>query len=288
MTSRDDCLIRHLLYASVQAYHLDPLYSGAPRWTARRDPILGNGPRPDIDLALVGTFREGVVVAFRGTLPPLDLSPDLRRFTRPDANLLAVAADWINNAHLDLVTLNAGPIVIPGAIHQGFANSLAALWANMAAAVTPLLGGGNAPRLYFTGHSKGGALANLAALAARHAWPGATVKAVTFGAPRAGDEAFARAYWQAGIDCRRYEVVGDPVPGALKEGPLPGSLLPRALFPVGGQQLRAPIYHWPGGFFSAPDDRWKIPPPIAAHLPYPGFGYGDHACMDGLCSHDWS
>jgi hypothetical protein len=64
------CLRRHLLYASVQAYHpRSPSYSSAPpRWLA--PPLEIDAPR--IDFALAGRFAEGIVIAFRGTLPPLD------------------------------------------------------------------------------------------------------------------------------------------------------------------------------------------------------------------------
>jgi hypothetical protein len=282
MPRLEDCLIRHLLYASVQAYHDDPHYLGTPRWTRRLPPIMGEGGRSGIDLALAGTFREGIVVAFRGTLPPLDLRPNLRDIMIPDPASRAIAADWFNDANMGLVELKDEPIAIPGTVHKGFALSLRALWSGVLNAVNGLRSGSDTPRLYFTGHSKGGALANLAARAARRAWPNATVKAATFGAPRAGDETFAKSYHDAGIDCRRYEVVGDVVPSILKDALAPGSNLPRPLSHVGLQLLRDPVRQGWRGLFSPP-----IPSPFAEHLPYRGFGYGDHVCMAGLCSHDW-
>src|SRR5829696_9237916 len=113
MPGIEDCLIRNLLYASVQTYHREPGYGGTPRWIEGPVRIEGEGDRRAIDLALACTFREGIVVAFRGTLPPLDISPDLKRIVRPDAAARAVAADWINNVHLGLVPLDREPIVMP-------------------------------------------------------------------------------------------------------------------------------------------------------------------------------
>jgi hypothetical protein len=151
------------------------------------------------------------VIAFRGTRPPLQ--------PKDDASW-ATFLDWMNNAD-SLSTANRN---YPGAVHRGFARSADRLWDSegsspgIEAHVEALLVAGAPRRLYVTGHSKGGALANLAAWRARGRWPDIVPRVVTFAAARAGDEAFKAAYEQAGIRCTRYEVRADLVP-LLPPGP---------------------------------------------------------------------
>jgi hypothetical protein len=253
---------------------------------------------PEFDFALVGRIAdpEGIVVAFRGTLPPLDLSPDGKRIGNPAILGLPVILDWANNVRADLVLgaqVRAGQAAatIPGAVHEGFAGSLARLWPGVSAAIDRLRGADAAPRLYFTGHSKGGALANLAAVCARQVWQGASVKVATFGAARAGDEEFARAFAAAGIDCQRYEVMGDLVPGLPPAGRVVGTGSEvRYCEPVGTEHRLLPLFY--GRTFSSflpwsGDNRGSLPHPVAAHLPYRTFGYETHVCEDG-CAHDWA
>lgn len=287
----DTCLKRRLLHASVQAYHPDPpVYSASPGWAddpARISPGPSsipflNLPRPEFDFALVGRLPDGIAVAFRGTLPPLDLSPR-GQIVNPVIRGAPIRSDWWNN-------LDARPArevridgtILPGTVHSGFAASLARLWTGIAAEIGRMRAQGAPPRLYFTGHSKGGALANLAAVCASQVWSDVTVKAATFGAPRAGDGEFASAYRAAGIDCHRYEVAGDPVPHVPSSTAAVGTL----------HALDAVAHPGPSPFaflrelFTERDDRWLLPEPVAAHLPYPKFGYGDHVCEEG-CRHDW-
>lgn len=289
MDPRDDCLKRQLLFASVQAYHPDE--SSRPGGVARfleapRRTSLRSG-RP-FDFALIGRFREGIVVAFRGTLPPADLSADSKRIGRPELLNAAVIADWRNNLHFPIVRgaavgqSEAVRAVLPGAVHRGFAESLASLWDEVAGHIGALAGAEASPRLYFTGHSKGGALANLAAVCAPQIWPGAIVRAVTFGAPRAGDADFADGFRAARIDCRRYEVAEDLVPDVPPGGVPVGTLY---AVPVKSYALQLGLVWQLGAMFSR-DDRVLIPEPVAAHLPYRSFGYGDNVCEPG-CRHDW-
>jgi predicted lipase len=132
----------------------------------------------EINACIVGTTIEGVVVAFRGTLP-LD-GP----FTIP--KLL----DWMND-------LNAKPIQrdgLPGYVHEGFLGALDSLWASvrdetkrqlaLAPAGTPL---------FVTGHSKGGGVAPLAAMRFLRD-ENLTAKVITYAAPKPGDQEFADAY----------------------------------------------------------------------------------------------
>jgi hypothetical protein len=260
------CLRRHLLYASVQTYHPESSsYSSAPaRWL---EPPTGIDA-PEIDFALVGRFAEGIVIAFRGTLPPLDLSPDGRRIVAPEPSQWpAIIQDWRNDVRVTMradAPAGARPS-LPGRVHPGFAASLDRLWDGIAAAVRSLRGADAAPRLYFTGHSKGGTLANLAALCARRALPAAIVKAATFGAARAGDAVFAEAYRAAGIDCQRYEVAEDLVPGLPPGGTAVGE----------GHRVALVPFPPPLGLLGV------LGNPIAAHLPYRDFGYDRHVFEPG-------
>jgi hypothetical protein len=314
----DSCLKRRLLFASVQTYHPDePVRPGAPgwkattartgdpRWTTEPSRVPGGAaPAPflfhdstHIDFALVGPVAEGIVVAFRGTLPPLDLSPDGLTVGNPAVLGLPVVRDWGNDlrAQLRRGVAVSPQATIAGAVHEGFAASLAGLWPGIANRVDALRSGNAASRLYFTGHSKGGALANLGAYCARRQWPGATVRAATFGAPRAGDIDFAAAYQAEQIVCERYEVSADVVPQIL-QGALvrDGGPIPHAYKEVGTPHDVALISYAPRlgrfstlvGIFRRQDDRPLIHDTIAAHLPYRGFGYGDHVCEPG-CRHDW-
>ena len=260
--SDQTCLKRHLLYACVQAYHpRTPGYSSAPaRWLAPALEIGGAG----IDFALVGRFAEGIVIAFRGTLPPLDLTPDGTGIIGPPFfEWPAVIDDWRNDLSArpqpDAPT-GARPR-LPGQVHPGFAGSLDRLWAGIVASVDGLRGGDPTVHLYLTGHSKGGALANLGAFCARRTWPQAAVKAATFGARAPATASSPKAIRQRGC-CQRFEVVGDL-------GPRPST------------GRRAGRHGACRRFRRAPGAPLILPDPIAAHLPYRDFGYDKHVYEDG-------
>jgi Lipase (class 3) len=160
-----------------------------------------------INACLVGTTIDGVVLAFRGTLPPA--SPDHEQTIR----------DWINDLDVELVRGDG----LPGLVHAGFWGSLDSLWATLVPEVqTRLTKGGPNSRLYVTGHSKGGAVANLAAmrfLIER----GVNATVYTYAGPHPGNEDFATAYDQH-VNSVRYEYADDIVPL------LPPSLAFREMF----------------------------------------------------------
>jgi hypothetical protein len=142
--------------------------------------------------ALVGRVEEGTVIAFRGTLAIDDES-------KPFAERLL---DWITDLHALLVDWRG----VAGKVHAGFAGAFMTLQAQ----IDPLITAG-IENLFFVGHSKGGALARLAAiddfkLLSR---PGTVV---TFGAPRVGNVEFAKGYAATPIRDFRFEAAGDIVP----------------------------------------------------------------------------
>ncbi len=190
-----------LLCASMTAYSITndgPLTPPQPYFDASQfldDPVGFVGGNDAINACLVGTTVDGVMLAFRGTLP-LD-SPDWEQTIR----------DWINDLDAELVR-GAG---LPGLVHAGFWGSLDSLWAKVVPEVQRrLTQAGSTSQVYVTGHSKGGAMADLAAmrfLIER----GLNAKVFTYAGPHPGNEDFAAAY-DAHIASIRYEYADDIVP----------------------------------------------------------------------------
>jgi hypothetical protein len=184
---------------------LQPPYFDAAQFVD--DPVGFVDGGDAINACLVGTTVDGVVLAFRGTLPPD--SPDHEQAIR----------DWINDLDAELVRGDN----LPGLVHAGFWGSLGSVWAKLLPEVQRrLTQSGPIRQLYVTGHSKGGAVANLAAirfLIER----GLDAKAFTYAGPHPGDEDFAVAYDQH-IQSVRYEYADDIVPH------LPPSLAFRHMF----------------------------------------------------------
>ena len=210
-----DCMKRRLLYASSQAYQPAMQVQGrgvgwieAP-FVVRRETALGGR---EIDQAIVGRTPEGVVVAFRGSLPP---------YFGSSYDGWDVVLDWLNDAFsLCLEDSHYG-----GGVHFGFSESMRRLWSDAGSgpgvrtAIQAMLDQSLLDRkarrhLFVTGHSKGGALANLAAMRAAQAneWADVPVSVATIAAARAGNADFAASYARTRIACLRYEMPGDLVP----------------------------------------------------------------------------
>jgi triacylglycerol lipase len=137
--------------------------------------------------AHVAAAKDFAIVAFRGTEPsPGDIATDAR-FKR---------VRWSG----------------AGEIHDGFRGALDAAWPELLKAVVALAQPGQ--RLWFTGHSLGGALAVLAAARwAEEARTPAIGGVYTIGQPRVGDAAFSASYDRAlGKVTFRYVHNRDPVP----------------------------------------------------------------------------
>ncbi len=198
ITTSLDC---RLLCASVVSYAIGSgkaLTDSQPYYDAlgfSAPPMAFQAGADDINAALVGTNADGVIVAFRGTLP-LNLHD------------LDTLLDWVND-------LNAVPITvpgIPGKVHEGFWGSLGSLWDDVSTEVKRQRAASakNLP-LYITGHSKGGTMAHLAALRF-YVTEGVKPSAVcSFAGARPGNGEFASAYDSA-IQATRYEYTDDIVP----------------------------------------------------------------------------
>lgn len=210
-----------LLLASRLTYSINPDGTLAPM---NNQGLIGfSGPiqvfmlAPDrIDAALLGIAPDALILAFRGTIMVETADPVSR------------LADWLNDA--DAVPVNGADL--PGLVHKGFCKSLDALWPSVAPALTAALADpANAQKpLYVTGHSKGGAIAYLAAariaaklMPAPAPFP-ARLQCVTFAAARPGDVSFAQAFDKLVPHAIRYEYQDDLVPHLP-----PGDLLAKSL-----------------------------------------------------------
>jgi hypothetical protein len=201
-----------LLFAARTAYLIPPAI-GAPlvpteAYGLSNVETFAGGP-DNIDAAFIADADEGLILSFRGTFPPN--SPDH----------FQTVLDWLNDA--DAVFVPGDDL--PGRLHQGFRNALNIVWpllrdrllvrARSAANTTPL---------YVTGHSKGGAIAFLAAMRCQSALTGAglpnPVFVCTFAAARPGDQAFTAGFDQLVPHAVRYEYADDIVPHLPPENAL--------------------------------------------------------------------
>jgi len=156
------------------------------------------GPRSGLDACLVGRTVDGIVVAFRGTS--------------------GAPLEWLQNARVNLreipgAVLKGAP---PGArIHAGFFDILSGRFGRgVKRAVLELLAetDDDDPRIYVTGHSKGGSLAALFALLMREDGDiGPPELVCTFGAARVGNAAFG-SYYDGIVNQITYENHLDIVP----------------------------------------------------------------------------
>jgi len=149
-----------------------------------------------IDGCLVGQIEDGLILAFRGTIPfDLESPPSVQ--------------DWVSDFHAVPISVTG----FPGAVHAGFSGALTALWPDITAELQRQSAGAPPGRpLLITGHSKGGAMAALAAWALKAIAGTPPLKVVTFAAAKPGDANFRAAYQAAGIDHIRYEYNIDIVP----------------------------------------------------------------------------
>jgi hypothetical protein len=176
-----------------------------------------------IHAGLVGTMADGIVLAMRGTLS----------FDFHDRTSLC---DWLNDFAAEQVRPGWLPADSAVQVHSGFLLALEALVAQgvLTEVNQQVQALGAGAKLLITGHSKGGAVAPLAAL---RLWTTAAIpsRVVTFAAPHAGNPAFADVYSNAQIVHTRYEFQDDIVPQApptiggvlaqLESVPWVGSLL---------------------------------------------------------------
>lgn len=155
------------------------------------------------DAGFVWHSADELIVAFRGTLPDVANTADSSK------QMLSIE-DWINDA-------DYSPQVDPklGQVHAGFKGAFDQVWPGLQQQIVAWQKAGKLGpniKVYVTGHSKGGALAMLAALTLKGEKLTPVTEVVTFGAPRVGGPDFAAKYAAAGIAGMRYENYQDLVP----------------------------------------------------------------------------
>jgi triacylglycerol lipase len=142
-------------------------------------------PKAKVPEAYLLADAEKIIVAFRGS----------------DS-----ICDWRDNLEFELI---GGPL--GGKVHEGFDRLLNPLWRDIQREITTLKAAASTDKrslaLWFTGHSRGAALATLAVGKLRE--KDNTVHGLyTFGSPRVGDRDFAR-HFDADMGQRTFRMVND-------------------------------------------------------------------------------
>ncbi len=180
----------------TNVYSQDKIYS--PNVPYSPDPQVAFGGEGFINVATVGKCPFGVVVAFRGTLPP--------SATDPDSWL-----DWLQNFFAVPASSPSGPNQIPGQVHSGFFNATTSIIQQVHDLVVTLDPLGDTP-VFVTGHSKGGAMATIAAyLLSQDRGVPNVQPVITIASPRPGDVNFQKGF-EAVMSQTRYENDKDLVP----------------------------------------------------------------------------
>ncbi|MBL7727482.1 MAG: lipase family protein [Dinghuibacter sp.] len=171
-------------------------YNEATGWNTSHPPVAVFGGDDNINACLVGVNTDGIIIAFRGTIAPALNIPSI--------------LDWWQDI-VDCPPITAGSI--PGKIHSGFWKATATIWEGIVKQVQQFREQFPGMPLYITGHSKGGALASIAAANIifndnRIPQPKAVY---TFASPHAGDEDYVNGF-PGHIPVTRYENYLDIVP----------------------------------------------------------------------------
>lgn len=165
------------------------------------DPVAISRGADFIDAALVGqNSADGIIVAFRGTIPPISGVPVSQQ--------LPALLDWIQDIFFSKPEAVVG---LPGKVHTGFYDAVTDLWHGIEQAVSDLQNSTKSIPVFFTGHSKGGPLASIAAMKARGVAGLCPAKVYTFASARPGDTGFASGY-DAAFEQISYENYLDLVP----------------------------------------------------------------------------
>lgn len=179
-------------YAPPNIYEAGVGWIGAP--TPISAPEAGQPDGPRVNACLVGLNEDGIVLAFRGTLPP--------------AWTVASLEDWWQDI-VDSEPVPASPL--PGKVHSGFLAALNTIWGDVVAAVQALRAAHPSAPLLVTGHSKGGPLASIGAARLYLANDMPIEQVTTFASPHPGDSDFVNGFPVA-IKVARFENYLDLVP----------------------------------------------------------------------------
>ena len=190
------CGAAYNVQPGTNVYSPDTIYS--PNVPYNAPPQVAYGGEGFINVATVGQCPFGIVVAFRGTLPP--------SATDPDSWL-----DWLQNFFAIPASSPSGPNQVPGQVHSGFFNATTSIIQQVHNLVLALDPAGDAP-VFVTGHSKGGAMATIGAyLLSQDRGVPNVQPVITIASPRPGDVNFQTGF-EAVMSQTRYENDRDLVP----------------------------------------------------------------------------
>lgn len=177
-------------------YTPDKIYS--PKAAYTQGPQTACGGTNLINAATVGQTESGIIVAFRGTLPPCENDPDS-------------LFDWLQDFFAEPATCTTGNFKVPGQVHSGFYHATTSIIEAVQALVTGYKPGPDNP-VYVTGHSKGGAMASIGAYILSENLGVPNVQPlITFASPKPGDINFMGGF-QKVLGQTRYENYNDIVP----------------------------------------------------------------------------
>jgi len=182
-----------LICASQCAYNITQPYF---RSVAYRPGTVAKRISRGLNSVLIGLTYDGIVIAFRGT-----------QMSNP--------LDWIQNAALLLIPVG-DKSGFKGKVHAGFYRATKSLWKPLKEALGEMLQvcdeRGLKKDVYFTGHSKGGAMASLLALLMKRDMDLPDPAYVcTFASAKVGDSEF-RDYYNSKINQTSYEAHLDIIP----------------------------------------------------------------------------
>ncbi len=175
-------------------YSPDTVFAPAVKYVSTPQPITAD----NINACLLGQNSDGIIVAFRGTLPP-------------DLHSALSLHDWLLDFFDVPKTVSTGPGKVPGQVHCGFYDAVACIIESIAKGIRILDPGLTIP-VYVTGHSKGGAMASIGAYILSQGYGIPIQQVVTFASPRPGDSGFKAGYETVIPNQIRYENYGDLVP----------------------------------------------------------------------------
>ena len=174
------------------AYTPDSVYSPAVGYLSAPKPVCGG--IDSINACLVGQNADGIIVAFRGTLPPSLKVPE---------SLL----NWLE----DFFDIPKTAPNVPGEVHSGFYDATMSIIAGVATAMQNL-NPSPSKKIFVTGHSLGGAMASIGAYILSQTYHLPIQQVITFASPRPGDTDFRIGYQSVIINQVRYENHDDIVP----------------------------------------------------------------------------
>lgn len=195
-----------MLCASACAYTIDcdgcyappEYFSEAVGWIKKHPPVSIVASDLNIDACLIGVNKDGIIVAFRGTIQPHPFS-------------VAALSDWL---HGIVESTPRHRDNIPGCLHDSTLSAVESIWPRIIEPIEYFHRLYPKKPLFLTGHSKGGAMAIIAAAKFHFNHPDMLQPSnvYTFGTPHPGDGAFAQNFPFSKIPVTRYENYLDAIP----------------------------------------------------------------------------